>query len=253
MSETHSAEATLRILFFGQCRELVGAGEATVRVGAPATAADVVAVACREFPALRSLSGKLLIAVNESYAKGTAPVREGDEIAIFPPVSGGEGPELAGDGWFVALTSDAIDSESVTARLLRGDAGAVVTFDGVVRNNTKGRRTRFLEYEAYAGMALKVMRQVVEETRSQWPDADRMAIVHRLGRLEVSETSVLIVVTSPHRGTAFEACRFAIDRTKQIVPIWKREYFEDGEVWVEGEIPPDLTAADVRPDAPAYD
>ncbi len=124
-------------------------------------------------------------------------------------------------------------------RLLCGEDGAVCIFDGVGRNNTKGRRTLWLEYEGYGDMAVSTMQQVASEAREKWPGIDRIGIVHRLGRIEIGDSSVVIVVTSPHRGIAFDACRYAIDRLKQIVPIWKKEFFEDGAVWVQGEAWPD--------------
>ena len=132
------------------------------------------------------------------------------------------------------------------ARLLRGEDGAVCIFDGVARNNTRGRRTRYLEYEGYEEMALKTMRQIGDEAHERWPTIDRVGICHRLGRIEIGESSVVIVVTSAHRKVAFEACQFAIDRLKQIVPIWKKEYFEDGAVWVQGEAWPELGESGVR-------
>jgi molybdopterin synthase catalytic subunit len=124
--------------------------------------------------------------------------------------------------------------------LLTGAAGAVVTFDGVVRDNTKGRRVISLQYEAYEPMAVKEMRRIGAEIRERWPDVERIGIIHRFGPLKISESSVVIVVTSPHRRVAFDACRYAIDRLKQTVPIWKKEIFEDGEEWVEGQ-PPELS------------
>jgi molybdopterin synthase catalytic subunit len=135
------------------------------------------------------------------------------------------------------ITREPIDKLGLEQRLITGVAGAVVTFDGVVRDNTKGRRVVTLQYEAYEPMAVKEMRRVGEEIRERWPDVDRVGIVHRFGELNVSESSVVIVITSPHRRVAFEACRYAIDRVKQTVPIWKKEIFEDGEAWVEGQRP----------------
>ncbi len=137
----------------------------------------------------------------------------------------------------IALTQAPIDAPSIVRRLVRPPVGAVATFEGVVRDNLRGRRTRYLDYEAYAPMALRMLRRVAAEARAKHPDLDRLALIHRLGRLRVSETSVLVVATAPHRATAFEACRFGIDRIKTLVPIWKREYFEDGDVWVEGVRP----------------
>jgi molybdopterin synthase catalytic subunit len=140
------------------------------------------------------------------------------------------------------ITREPIDKIGLEQRLLTGAAGAIVTFDGVVRDNTKGRRVVTLQYEAYAPMAVKEMRRVGEEIRERWPAVDRIGVIHRFGELKISESSVVIVVTSPHRRVAFEACHYAIDRLKQTVPIWKKEIFEDGEAWVEGQKPDAATA-----------
>lgn len=135
------------------------------------------------------------------------------------------------------ITREPIDKAGIEQRLLTGAAGAVVTFDGVVRNQTGGRPVVTLQYEAYPQMAVKEMRKIGDEIRERWPDVERIGIVHRFGELRVTESSVVIVITSPHRRVAFEACHFAIDRLKQTVPIWKKEIFEDGEAWVEGQMP----------------
>ena len=135
------------------------------------------------------------------------------------------------------ITREPIDKLGLEQRLLTGGAGAVVTFDGVVRDNTKGRKVLTLDYDAYPPMAVKEMRRVGEEIRQRWPEVERIGIVHRFGKMKISESSVVIVVTSPHRKVAFEACHYAIDRVKQVVPIWKKEIFEDGEAWVEGQRP----------------
>ncbi len=135
------------------------------------------------------------------------------------------------------ITREPIDKLGLEQRLVTGATGAVVTFDGVVRDNTKGRSVLTLQYEAYEPMAVKEMQRVGEEIRAQWPDVERIGIVHRFGELKISESSIVIVVSSPHRRVAFEACRYVIDRVKQTVPIWKKEIFEDGEAWVEGQRP----------------
>ncbi|OYT69459.1 MAG: molybdenum cofactor biosynthesis protein MoaE [Chloracidobacterium sp. CP2_5A] len=145
--------------------------------------------------------------------------------------------ELDSAGDIIALTPEPIDTPGIVRRLVRARVGAVATFEGVVRDNLHGRRTRHLDYEAYEPMALKMLRRVAAEMRANHPDLDRLALIHRLGRLQLSETSVLVVATSPHRATAFDACRFGIDRIKTLVPIWKHEHFEDGDVWVEGVRP----------------
>jgi molybdopterin synthase catalytic subunit len=142
--------------------------------------------------------------------------------------------EISDNGNLFALTRHAIDNGQIIERLLRGEAGAVITFEGVVRNNTKGRRTRFLDYECYEPMAIKMMAEIGREIAAGYA-IDRIAMVHRLGRMLIGETSVSIIVTAPHRKAAFEAALEGINRLKRLVPIWKKEHFEDGEVWVEGE------------------
>jgi molybdopterin synthase catalytic subunit len=135
------------------------------------------------------------------------------------------------------LVHTVIDAAALV-RHVRGDNdGAIVTFDGFVRNESHGRRTLYLEYEAYEPMALLKMREIATQLREKFA-VHRVAMVHRLGHLDVGETSVFIAVSAPHRGAAFDACRFAIDTLKRIVPIWKKEYFENGAVWADGELPP---------------
>ncbi len=221
---------TVTVRFFAHCRELAGTAEYELQLPAPAVVGQALEEVYQRFPALRDLRTRLLIALNERYTSPETPLRSGDILALLPPVSGGE------EGDIFELVREPIDPRALVWRLLRGAAGAVVTFDGVVREQTGGRRVRYLEYEAYEEMALRMLRQIGREIHQRWP-IDRLGIVHRLGRVEIGESSVVIVVTSAHRRPAFEACHYAIDRLKKIVPIWKREYFEDGSVWVEGEYP----------------
>ena len=226
MSDTNSIKITA--LLFGQAREFVGASSLDVEVAAPATVESVFAILKCEHPRLAQMERSLLFAVNEEYASLADPLADRDRLAILPPVSGGEAQDI------FEITREPIDIAGLRARLLTGESGAVVIFDGVTRNNTKGRRTLYLEYEGYTEMALKTMAQILSEIHEKWP-INRVGIIHRLGRIEISESSVVIVVTSAHRRVAFEACQYAIDRLKKIVPIWKKEYFVDGEVWVENE------------------
>ena len=137
----------------------------------------------------------------------------------------------------IVLVDNTIDADALICQVRSGGDGAIVTFDGCVRNQSHGRRTLYLDYEAYDSMALAKMHEIAAEVHAKFP-IDRVAIAHRLGRLEIGETSVFIAVSAPHRAAAFEACRFAIDTLKRSVPIWKKEYFEDGAVWAEGELPP---------------
>ena len=153
----------------------------------------------------------------------------------------------------VAVTSEPLDLHALTRELVRAregaaavGSGAIATFTGLVRDHNQGRRVRFLEYEAYVPLAVRALSLIVEEAQTAWP-AVRLAIHHRIGRLDIGEASVIIASTSPHRADAFAACRYAIERVKQIVPIWKREHFEGGEVWLEGATadPEDETAKQV--------
>lgn len=176
--------------------------------------------------ALRSAA----FAVNQEYAPLTQVLSEGDEVAILPPVSGGSASAVE----MVAIVQERIDAFSWTEAVKAGGDGAVCVFDGIVRNNTRGRQTLHLDYEAYEEMALRQMHALREEAIQRF-GVREVAIVHRLGRLTVGETSVLIAVSSAHRGAAFEACRWVIDTLKKKVPIWKKEQFVDGAVWADGE------------------
>jgi MoaE-MoaD fusion protein len=231
--------ARVRILFFGAARELA-ADEATLEVSLPATARDVFRRLLEEYPRLAPLAPTLLVAVNQEYARDLgAPVGDGDEVAVFPPVSGGSGSapdSSAGDDIrdFFEITAGPVSVESVARRVVPRRCGATVTLDGYAREWTKGRRTLYLVYEAYEPMALAEMRRLGAEAHRRF-DIAHVGIVHRVGRTEIGETSVVVSVSAPHRRAAFEACEWAIRELKRTVPIWKKELFEDGEVWVEGE------------------
>jgi molybdopterin synthase catalytic subunit len=217
-------------LLFGQAREWAGSSSVDLELQSPATVESAFAILKARQPKLGEMERSLLFAVNEEYASLSHPLSDGDRLAVLPPVSGGE--DASRD--IFEITREPIDIFGLRARLLEGDSGAVVIFDGVARNNTRGRRTLYLEYEGYERMALRMMEQIGSEVHERWP-INRVGIIHRLGRIDTTESSVVIVVTSAHRKIAFEACHYAIDRLKKIVPIWKKEYFEDGAVWVENE------------------
>lgn len=223
----------ITVLLFGQAREWAGASTLQLELSSPASVATAFATLKQRHGRLADIERSLLFAVNEEYATTDRLLAEGDQLAVLPPVSGGSEPSAAQRDIF-EITREPIDISGLRKRLLEGDSGAVVVFDGVARNNTKGRRTLYLEYEGYTPMALRTMEQIGREVREKW-QINRLGIVHRLGRIEVTESSVVIIVTSAHRRIAFEACQYAIDRLKKMVPIWKKEYFEDGEVWVENE------------------
>ncbi len=228
----------VRVIPFGVLKDWLGSAPATVELREGASVGDLLAGlgARTPQPPLRGIA----VSVNAEYATAAQVLHEGDEVGLLPPVSGGASgtaddlDESAGRSAIVALTRERIDAEKLVAGAKRGEDGAVVVFDGIVRDNTRGRATLFLDYEAYEEMALKQMRQLAAEARERFR-VRQVTLVHRLGRLEIGETSVLIVVASAHRAQAFEACRWLIDTLKQTVPIWKKETFADGAVWAAGE------------------
>jgi molybdopterin synthase catalytic subunit len=226
------------VLFFGPLRDIVHRSEDTFEAEGPISLADVFDRYAGQFPGLAGLRASIVFARNQQFADGGAAVAEGDELAFLPPVSGGSGAythEISdAAGHFFALTRDPIPSRELVEKLRQPADGAVVAFEGVVRDNTKGRRTRFLDYECYEPMAIRVMAEIGLEIAGERA-ISRIALVHRLGRMQIGEASVVVVATAPHRRPAFEAALEGIDRLKRTVPIWKKEYFEDGEVWVEGE------------------
>ncbi|HZQ22231.1 MAG TPA: molybdenum cofactor biosynthesis protein MoaE [Terriglobales bacterium] len=241
----------VRVLFFGILKDVVGRDVETLHLEQGSTLADVLAHYER-MPGMRNLLSSLAVSINYEYAGPEATLNAQDEIALLPPVSGGAA-DLAQDTSArrqeheapgqCAIVRLPIETNSILTRMKAAEDGAAVVFEGIVRNHTRGRRTLYLEYEAYEPMALKQMQELSTHALQQLKIRD-LAIVHRLGRLEIGETSVLIVVTSAHRGPAFEACRWVIDTLKRTVPIWKKEYFEDGAVWADGEsFPPEIVPA----------
>jgi MoaE-MoaD fusion protein len=228
----------VRVLFFGQLKEIVGRGEDAAELVEGARVEDLFAGYGRRFPDLARFRHSVVACVNQAFADWGSPLAAGDEVAFLPPVSGGsEAAGLERKRQIVELVREPIRVGELVAELKFPEDGAVTVFEGIARNHSKGRRTLYLEYEAYEGMAVAKMRELAGQMRSQFA-VDGVALVHRLGRLEIGETSVFIGVSSAHRGAAFDACRFGIDTLKRTVPIWKKEYFEDGAVWAEGEIPP---------------
>jgi molybdopterin synthase catalytic subunit/molybdopterin converting factor small subunit len=226
----------IRLLLFGILRDLIPGlayqknGELELPPGA--TVADLLQRCRQSLPGHDQLWASCAVAVNREYTVATHVLRDGDEVALLPPVSGGSS-SVAVDN-IVYLTRDPIDTQRIVSTLKDGADGAVTIFDGIVRNNTRGRRTLFLDYQAYEEMALKQMQELATKSVADFK-VRQVAVVHRLGKLEIGETSVLIAVASAHRGATFDACRWLIDTLKKTVPIWKKEHFEDGAVWADGE------------------
>ncbi len=226
-----------RVLFFGMLKDLVGRSSEEIDLPDGADLGSIFEHYAAQQPRLRDLAPSIVAARNQEFAALSTPLADGDEVAFLPPVSGGIETnilELTSGEHYFGLTRQAIDTRDIIARLLTGAEGAVVTFEGTVRNNTKGRPTLYLDYECYEPMALKTMAKIGCEVAEKHA-VNRVAMVHRLGRLLIGETSVAVIVTAPHRRPAFEAALEGIDRLKKLVPVWKKEHFLDGEVWVEGE------------------
>jgi molybdopterin converting factor subunit 1 len=229
----------VRVLFFGVLKDLAGKANDTLSLPDNATLGDVLIHYEQTIPRLKETSASLAMSVNQEYAEPGTKLISGDEVALLPPVSGGtDEASLTKRSPHAAIVRERIETDSILQRIKQPEDGAATIFEGVVRNNTRGRRTLYLDYEAYEDMALKRMEGLADRALAEFKIRD-LAIVHRLGRLEIGETSILIVVASAHRGPAFEACRWLIDSVKRTVPIWKKEHFEDGAVWADGEAFPD--------------
>lgn len=277
MPHANENERRVTVLFFGAARDIVAATEMQLELKAT-TAAAALEELLEKFPELRRFGRSLLFAVNQEYAQPDREIKDGDELALFPPVSGGcaaekhdsqeteapaagtagvppastsktanfrnestvdagttgVSPASTGTNDFFELTPGPIDVGVVARRVVLPQCGATVTLDGYAREWTRGRRTLFLVYEAYEPMALRELERLGRNAHERFEIA-HIGIVHRTGRLEIGETSVVIAVSAPHRQAAFAACEWAIRELKRTVPIWKKEVFEDGEVWVEGE------------------
>jgi molybdopterin synthase catalytic subunit len=233
-------EIAVRVLFFGAARDAVGQSEIDFVLQGTSTAESAFAAVLNKFPDLGRFGRSLLFAVNQEYARADREIHDGDELALFPPVSGGSSKATDSKTTetdkhdFFELTTNPIDVGSVARRVVLPECGATVTLDGYAREWTRGRRTLHLVYEAYEPMARRELKRLGTEAHERFEIA-HIGIVHRTGRLEIGETSVVIAVSAPHRRAAFEACEWAIRELKRTVPIWKKEFFEDGEVWVEGE------------------
>lgn len=220
-------------------KDIVGRSEDQIEIAEGARLGSVFERYAQTYPKMGQLASSIVLACNRQFSDRSAPISDGDEIAFLPPVSGGSGQythEISDPraGHFFALTREPIDTLAISRSLLSGEDGAVVNFEGVVRNNTKGRATRFLDYECYEPMAVETMAGIGREIALSHA-IGRIAMVHRLGRMQIGEASVAVIVTAPHRKPAFDAALEGINRLKRLVPIWKKEHFADGEIWVEGE------------------
>jgi molybdopterin synthase catalytic subunit len=207
----------VRVRLFAALRELAGTAERDLELPDGARVGDVWA----RIPELGAEPPGLLYAVNKEYVDAGRELSDGDELAVIPPVSGGA----------FRLTSNPIDLGAVVAEAADPRAGAVATFLGTTRVESRGRTVEYLEYEAYEGMAEQEMARIADELKKRY-DLCKVAITHRVGRVGIGDTSVAIAVSAPHRADALAACKDAIDTLKETVPLWKKEVYEGGEEWI---------------------
>ncbi len=233
----------VQVIPFGVLKDWLGSSPATVELPSGSTVAQLLELLSATCPSGQPGRWRqsIAVSVNAEYSTAGHVLQEGDEVGLLPPVSGGTAPpsnesgeKSAGPTLLSLLTREPIQTQELVASAKSGEDGAVVVFDGMVRDNSRGRPTLYLDYEAYEELAIRQMKELVHQAIGRFAIRDAW-IVHRLGRLQIGETSVLIVVASAHRAPAFEACRWLIDTLKKTVPIWKKETFQDGAVWAAGE------------------
>jgi MoaE-MoaD fusion protein len=233
---------TIRV-FAGLAEKMNGSVVELVTEKEQLTAGDLKALLAVQYPQAAGTINISFVAKNQAYAKPDEPVSEKDELALIPPVSGGaaaaetENTSTGNEPSLFELTFEPIAVEAVSAKVAHPNNGAALAFIGTTREFTQGQRTLTLDYDAYQPMALATMRQIGDEITERWPEA-KCAITHRLGRVGIGETSVVIAVSSPHRTECYEASRYAIERLKQVVPIWKKELWEDGSEWKGHQLGP---------------
>jgi molybdopterin converting factor subunit 1 len=220
----------VRARLFARLREQAGMEIETIELPSGSTLADVYEALRQRHPALEGDRKAVRAALNQEFRDWTSEVSDGDEVAFIPPVSGG----AHAVGVLFELTRDPLDARRLEAAVSHAGAGAICTFTGIVRDNSRGRSVTHLDYEAYAEMATAQMRKIADEIAEQWPEA-RVAMAHRTGKLEIGEASVVVSVSGPHRAEAIAACKLGIDRLKESVPIWKKEHAADGTYWIEGD------------------
>lgn len=240
----------VRMLYHGMLRDVAGRNHEVVTLAEGARLSDLYSHLEQRFPKLAGFRNSVALALNQEYSKATAELHDNDEVALIPPVSGGSKDEDSTDEHPLPLISEharlvnqPIKMAPILAAIRQPEDGALAIFEGIVRNNSRGRRTLYLDYSAYEPMALRQMEQLARHALANYAIRD-VRLVHRLGRLQIGESSVYIAVASAHRAAAFDACRWLIDTLKKTVPIWKKEYFEDGAVWADGEsFPPEIPLA----------
>ena len=240
----------VRVLYLGMLRDIAGRDREVVTLAEGSRLSDLYSELEQCFPRLAGFRNSIALALNQEYSNTAAELHDNDEVALIPPVSGGSKDEDSTDEHALPLISEharlvkePIKAAPILAAIRHPEDGAITIFDGIVRNHSRGRCTLYLDYSAYEPMALRQMEQLARQALANYAIRD-LRLVHRLGRLHIGESSVYIAVASAHRTAAFDACRWLIDTLKKTVPIWKKEYFEDGAVWADGEpFPPEVPLA----------
>lgn len=222
----------VRVRFFAGLREEFGASELNLDLPEGADVAAILARLNADHPGVRLNDRRFTVAVNRSFAPPAQVLRDGDEMALIPPVSGGSAK-------LFEVVDGLISLDQVASRVLAPERGGITLFAGTVRGVTQNavtgsQQTDYLEYEAYPEMAEASFAQLAAEAQARWPDISAVAVVHRVGRLEVGDVAVVIAVAAGHRANTFDACHYIIDRIKQVSPIWKKEVGPDGAMWIEG-------------------
>lgn len=225
------------LILFAGLKDVVGRRDLCLEIGEGATIADLKERLAVEYPRVKPLLKTLVFAIDDEYVAFEEKLHDGAEVALIPPVSGGADTDR-----LFRITTEPMHGKELAGLVRRDDSGAIALFYGVVRNNSEGRDVERLEYEAHESMALRKMREVAELTKRRFPTISEIGVWHRIGTLEIGETSLLVAVASPHRAEAFEACHWAVDRVKEVVPVWKKEHWRGGAAWVEGHAvePPQL-------------
>lgn len=232
----------ITVKFFARLRELAGTDKIECSLAADTTISELLQALQNEHPKLAGVASDTIVSLNKDFADPQTRLRDGDEVALFPPVSGGSGAAAKRSKF--AITFEPIGLDEIAAKVVKPETGAVAVFGGVVRNVSAGKDVQYLEYEAYEEMAVAKLKQVAAEAREKWPKIVDIAIIQRIGHLEVGENAVVVAVSSPHRGDGcFEACAYAINRLKEIAPIWKKETGPDGSEWIEGDYLPSVADA----------
>lgn len=235
----------ITVKLFARFREAAGTSQLALELPEETTLNDLLTELQTRFNGLTLTPERTILSINQDFATANTKLKPGDEVAIFPPVSGGSNANppaavTSADGKF-SITYHPIVLDDIARQVTHAHTGAVATFTGVVRNVSGEKDVSHLEYEAYAEMALAKLQQVAQEAYAQWPDIVDVAIVQRIGHLKVGEVAVAVAVSSPHRYQGcFQACEYGINRLKEIVPIWKKETGPDGASWVEGDYNPSL-------------